>query len=143
MAELIIHAEGGTTNGHMISFKKGAFACLRSIRPKALKYNNHGFGMDLTSGILDGFCHHFLATSCLFSTLEVFEMPIFRPNEFFWENHQREGEEKWQTYARVIRDIISEGGGIPIARHEDGSEIDIREKNEYKNLLWPPRQKKD
>lgn len=55
-------------------------------------------------------------------------MPIFRPNEFFWKNHQKEGEEKWETYARVLRDIIHEGSGIPILKKEDGSEIDIREK---------------
>ena len=61
-------------------------------------------------------------------------MPIFRPNDFFFANHQREGEEKWQTFARVVRDVMHEGSGykVQIARHEDGSEIDIREKLEYK-----------
>ena len=98
--------------------------------------------MQPSSGILDGFVHHVLTCSAFFVTLNVYEMPIFRPNDFFWKNHQREGEEKWETYSRVIRDIISEGGDIPIAKHEDGSEIDIREKNEYKNLLWPPKPKK-
>ena len=79
----------------------------------------------------------------LFITLETNEMPIFRPNDFFFANHQREGEEKWQTFARVVRDIIREGSGnaIQIAYHDDGSEIDIREKLEYKELLWPSKKK--
>ena len=87
MAELIIHAEGGTTNGKMISFKKGAFASLLSIRPKAVRYNNYGFGINPGSGILDGFAHHILVMNNIFCVLEVYEMPIFRPNEFFWKNH--------------------------------------------------------
>lgn len=134
--ELIIHAEGGTTNGNLIGFKKGAFANLMSIRPKSLKYNTFGM-VSPGSGILDGLPHHVLAAANVFSVVELNEMPIFRPNEYFWKNHQREGEEKWQTYARVIRDIISEAGNIPIVKHEDGTEIDIREKSEYKNILWP------
>ena len=38
--EICVHAEGCTTNGKMISFKKGAFAGLHSIRPKGIRYNN-------------------------------------------------------------------------------------------------------
>ena len=142
MSEIIIHAEGGTTNGHMIEFKKGAFQALLSVRPKAVKYNNFG-GVNPGSGILDGFAHHVMVIQNIFCILELYEMPIFRPNEYFWEHHQKEGEEKWQTYARVIRDIISENSGIPIAKHKDGTEIDIREKQEYKDILWPPKKKKD
>ena len=66
-------------------------------------------------------------------------MPIFRPNDYFYKHHQREGEEKWQTYARVIRDIISEEGDLTIAKKLNGDEVDFREKKEYKNLLWPPK----
>jgi len=38
--------------------------------------------------------------------------PTFKPNEYFWEHHQKEGEEKWETYARAIREIIHEGGNV-------------------------------
>jgi len=77
--ELIIHAEGGTTNGNMISFKKGAFASLLSIRPKAVKYNTFGMTSP-SSGILDGISHHVLILTNLICVLEIYEMPIFRPN---------------------------------------------------------------
>jgi len=124
----------------MCAFKKGAFESLLSIRPKAVRYNTFGC-MNPGSGILDGIVHHILVLVSVFSVLEVYEMPIFRPNEYFWKHHQKEGEEKWQTYARVIRDIISEGGNIPIAKHEDGSDCDLKEKQEYKELLWPKKNK--
>ena len=86
MPELIIHAEGGTTNGHMVKFMKGAFVGLTSIRPKAVRYNNFG-SVSTGSGILDGLAHHILVQACLFTILEVYEMPIFRPNDFFWKHH--------------------------------------------------------
>ena len=40
-------------------------------------------------------------------TVEVDCLPVFKPNDYFWEHHwKQEGtvtEEKWETYARVIR----------------------------------------
>jgi hypothetical protein len=59
------------------------------------------------------------------------ELPIFRPNEYFWKHHQREDEEKWQTYSRVIRSLMSEVSGIPTL------EVSIEEKFEYKKILYP------
>ena len=36
---LIVHPEGGTTNGRaLIKFKKGAFAALKSVKPCGIKY---------------------------------------------------------------------------------------------------------
>ena len=110
--EIIIHAEGGTTNGKMIKFKKGPFASLRSIRPRAIQYNSLIGGVTPRSGILDGMKLYVLVGGILPSYIQSYDMPIFRPNEFFWKNHQREGEQQWQTYARVIRDIIAEAGGF-------------------------------
>jgi hypothetical protein len=38
---LIIHVEGGTTNGqYLVEFKKGAFVGEKSIWPKANRYNS-------------------------------------------------------------------------------------------------------
>jgi len=87
MSELIIHAEGGTTNGKMISFKKGAFAALLSVRPRGVKYNTY-CSMTSSSGILDGLPHHMLQVALILGCiLEIFDFPIFRPNEYFWQHH--------------------------------------------------------
>lgn len=34
--------------------------------------------------------------------------PVFKPNDYFWKHHwsPNSGEEKWQAYARVIREEI-------------------------------------
>ena len=41
-------------------------------------------------------------------TMHIKEYPVFKPNEYFWENHWRKDrEEKWEAYARVIQNIIA------------------------------------
>ena len=40
--------------------------------------------------------------------MHIKEYPVFKPNEYFWENHwQKDKEEKWEAYARAIRSIIA------------------------------------
>lgn len=108
--------------------------------PRAIRYNNFNM-ISPSSGILDGYAHHILQNMYPVCWIDMWDMPVFKPNEWFFEHHQKEGEERWETYARVIRDIISENGNIEIAKHDDGTEIDIREKSEYKELLWPKKNK--
>ncbi len=55
-------------------------------------------------------------------------MPIFEPNEFFWKNHWDGKEEKWEAYARVIREIIAKEGGFEIFDSQ------MEEKLVYKKL---------
>ena len=45
-------------------------------------------------------------------TLNVDIYPVFAPNDFFWENHQKEGEKKVDTYIRIIRGIMIEHSGF-------------------------------
>jgi hypothetical protein len=113
----------------MVNFKKGAFVSLLSIWPKVHKWNS--YFQSGCSGVIDGLPHYIIGASTPFSTVTKIELPIFRPNEFFWENHQREGEEKWQTYARVIRQLMSDVSGIPTL------DVNIEEKFEYKKILYP------
>jgi len=45
------------------------------------------------------------------------EFPVFEPNEYFWTNFWQEGkEEKWQTYARIMRQIIADHSGLEISK---------------------------
>lgn len=40
-------------------------------------------------------------------------MPIFQPNDYFWQNHWKEGtEQKWEAYAKVVRRIIADQGNF-------------------------------
>ena len=79
---------------------------------------------------MDGLPHYMICAALPFSFASRIELPIFRPNEYFFKTHQREGEEKWQAYARVIRDLIAEHGNLQLAN------LEIEDKFEYKNLLY-------
>jgi hypothetical protein len=59
------------------------------------------------------------------------EFPTFKPNDYFWKNHQKEGEEKWETYARVIRHIMAIQGKF------EESDLQVEDKFSYKELLNP------
>ena len=129
---LVIHAEGGTTNNQaVIKFKRGAFVGLHSIWPKTMRYNAPF--QSPCSGIIDGLGHYIAGTSNPWTTLQMNELPVFRPNEYFFQHHQQEGEEKWQTYERVIRGLISEHSGLPL------SDAVIEDKFEYKQALYPEK----
>ena len=61
-----------------------------------------------------GFIEHlFICVACGFITINVHYMPDFEPNEYFWKHHWNEGkEEKWEAFARAVRDTISEYSGL-------------------------------
>ena len=76
-----------------------------------------------------------------FMTLDEIELPVFAPNEFFWKNHWREGkEEKWEAFARVVREIMGEVGGLKL------SDLTMQDKFDYLELLKgkePKKKKKE
>jgi len=133
-APLIVFAEGGTTNGqYLAKFKRGAFMGLHNIYPKATKF--HSMFQSPSSGILEGLPHYLMVCCLPFYWCEIIQLPVFRPNEYFWKHHQREDEERYETYMRVIRDLLSEYSQIPKI------EQDITEKFEYKRKLFPHKYK--
>jgi hypothetical protein len=49
-------------------------------------------------------------------------LPVFEPNEYFWANFWKEGEEeKWEAFARATRQILSAHLNTPLsdAKMED------------------------
>lgn len=38
-------------------------------------------------------------------------MPVFEPNDYFWNNHWDESkEERWEAFARVVRKLMIQKG---------------------------------
>jgi len=57
-------------------------------------------------------------------------MPVFEPNEYFWNNHwDSSKEEKWEAYARAVQTLIAKQGGFYI------SDNVLEDKVEYKKLM--------
>lgn len=83
---LSLAPEGGTTNGTaIIKFKKGAFASLKSLKPYGLDYSSPM--VPIQSGVIPFESHAILLGGNPFATCTIKELPVFKPNEFFWKNH--------------------------------------------------------
>lgn len=127
---LVMFPEGCTTNNtELIQFRRGAFMALTSVQPVTFKYSSPWFNP--AHDILDVLAHIFLVTCQPYAYATVKELPVFLPNEYFFKHHQREGEERWATYLRVVRHIMAESLGFK----ETDSKLE--DKFTYKELLYP------
>jgi hypothetical protein len=54
------------------------------------------------------------------------ELPVFTPNDYFWQHHWDGKEEKWKLFARVVQHIMAEAGGFEV------SSSTLEDKLEYK-----------
>lgn len=83
---IIIFPEGGTTNGkYLINFKRGAFMGLGAVFPKIHK--QHSMFQSPSSGILEGLPQYLMGATIPFSWLEIIWLPVFKPNDYFFEKH--------------------------------------------------------
>mgnify|MGYP006893312633 CR=1 FL=1 len=76
--------------------------------------------------------HFFFCMMSAATTMHMKQYPVFRPNAYFWEHHWSEssGEQKWEAYARVVREhIIAKSFNFAL------SDSTLEEKFEYKDLM--------
>ena len=76
------------------------------------------------------FAHLALSSGTGFMKIKVHYLPDFEPNDYFWKNHWKEGkEEKWEAFARAVRDILSDYSGLP------KSDLTMEDKFAYEKAL--------
>ena len=91
---LILYPEGGTTNGtHLINFKKGAFVGERSVQPLLIDYKSPFLCIE--NCVVNFLAFSVLTATSPYTLVNMKLMPVFQPNEYFWNNHHKEGEERW------------------------------------------------
>jgi hypothetical protein len=74
-----------------MQFKRGAFCCLPDIQPFLLSYDSPiSHDMIAVSPMMTFYL------SCCGPPSQIYheKLPVFRPNDFLWENHTKEGEDK-------------------------------------------------
>ena len=71
--------------------------------------------MSISNGTIPFLSHTILLCCNPFAIATVKEFPVFQPNEFFWEKHQKKDEEKWETYARCVREIMGKELGLALS----------------------------
>lgn len=65
-------------------------------------------------------------------------MPVFKPNEYFWQHHWDGKEHKWEAYARAIRQTMADHAGLII------SDTSLEQKVDFKYLVrGQPIKKRD
>ena len=65
-----------------------------------------------------------------FSSVHVIDLPVFKPNDYLWEHHLKDGEEKWECYCRIIRELMAKEGQLVL------SDSQMEEKYDYKALVY-------
>ncbi len=99
----MIYPEGCSTNGiYLIKFKKGAFASLRPVKPHVNKFWNYRCNMVEGAGMYL-YWYSVLLYHTVWTSVTCHEMPVFAPNDYFWENHWDGKEDKAQLYADTVR----------------------------------------
>ena len=87
-----IFPEGTVSNGKsLLRYRTGAFASLLPVKPIFLKYKGTYFSPSYSS--IDLFVSLILLFCQFSNNLEVYELPIFKPNEFLFENHKGLGKD--------------------------------------------------
>ena len=102
---------------------------MRPVQPIAIKYWSlyhrftHGDAMNFV-------LKTFLLFASIVTTGKQLYLPVFDPNDYFWQNHWQNGkEEKWEAYARAVREIISVTGDFGLSQSK------MEDKMEYKSLI--------
>lgn len=135
-APLMMFPEGCTTNNtELITFRRGAFQALHSVQP--ITYNYYSPYFNVAHDILDVLSHMILICSQPYTTCHVKELPVFKPNEYFFEHHKQGEEEKWMTYMRVVRHLMAEQLGFKETQSR------LEDKFAYKEVLYPGKGSKN
>ena len=108
----MIFPEGTTSSGRqLLTFKRGAFYNLFPVKPNVILpnlNNNFHLGCGSTSvGINYG-----RTLTELFVQTEFIELPIMTPNEYMFNNFSSYGNEKWEIYKEVAKEILCVIGGF-------------------------------
>jgi len=124
----LIFPEGTTTNGTgMFKFRKGGFFAEKTVRPTFMKYSQGT--VNLGFDVMEFLPLAILNLSWGGCQVKVNVMPDFTPNEYLFETHRSQGEERWEIYAWAIRDIMCQAGKF--------SKCDepVRTKLQYENYM--------
>ena len=64
--------------------------------------------------------------SCGVASLTITDMPVFKPNDYFWQHHWDGKEEKWVAYARAVRTLMAENAGLKLCDTSLEAKVDFK-----------------
>jgi hypothetical protein len=76
---------------------------LRAVQPIVIKYTT-GTKISASHDVMSLFYGSLHSLSTGYIGVQVYFLPNFEPNDYFWKHHwQEDKEEKWEAFARVAR----------------------------------------
>lgn len=111
-APLVLFPEGTTTAGrNILKFKKGAFVADLPIKPIIINIYQES-PLHLAVGSSD-LVLNFLRSLCyLYHDIYYIDLPIIRPTPYMYKHYADLGNEKWEVFAEVVRNMYCEIGGF-------------------------------
>ena len=112
LAPLLLFPEGTATNGkYILKFKKGAFYALLPIKPQIILLDDN---VDYSVGIgVNSVGLNYFRSLCYCGcNMNLCELPVIKPTEYMFNNYSYLGNEKWEIFAEVTRNIMCEVSGL-------------------------------
>jgi len=110
--KICIFPEGTNTNGkYLIQFKIGAFSGLTPVKPRVF-INTKGL-FHLTTGCVNIGLHMILTMCYLYHSTFEYELPVFYPNDYLYNNFAHLGKEKGEIFMEAMKEIMSEVSCLP------------------------------
>ena len=130
LAPLLLFPEGTTTNGkYILKFKRGAFYNLLPIKPQLILLEDnvdYSVGIGVSSVELN----YFRSLCYCGCKMNLCELPVIKPTEYMWQNYSNLGNERWEIFAEVTRNIMCEIGGLKQSNRT------FRDSKYYENSLY-------
>ena len=130
LAPLLLFPEGTTTNGkYILKFKRGAFYNLLPIKPQLILLEDnvdYSVGIGVSSVELN----YFRSLCYCGCKMNLCELPVIKPTEYMWQNYSHLGNERWEIFAEVTRNIMCEIGGLKQSNRT------FRDSKYYENSLY-------
>jgi 1-acyl-sn-glycerol-3-phosphate acyltransferase len=112
-----LYPEGTASNGRtLISFRKGAFYTLTPVKIFIFKIENRLGYFPLSTGGMSILLHMALSLTFKKNFVSVYELPVFAPNDYLFENFSHLGKDKPEIFAEACRHIMSELGDLPLSQ---------------------------
>jgi hypothetical protein len=93
-----------------LKLKKGAFQSLLPVKSYLLKNEYQDFSAN--AGASRASDHVMMAACYLYHNITVYNVPIIKATDYMFENYKHLGEEPWEIYAEVVREMWCEIGGF-------------------------------
>jgi 1-acyl-sn-glycerol-3-phosphate acyltransferase len=131
-----IFPEGTTSNTtSILPFKKGSFTSKLPIKPYVIKFEVRE-RISLAMDVIDMLLHVFVVLCIPIHYIELYNLPVFCPNEYFFKEYNK-GKEDWEVYAETMREIMCQVSGFDKAKGSWDS------KKEYLDFLRKSKNNKD